>query len=165
MGTVNGEEGFLVKTTVGDGNCVCWSPQRTEEICACNFANSHVIQHINAGDVMEKNMRPGLQHHKKLNRRVVKQQLQELLIRSDIILENSIRLQIMSHNLLQNSLRLQDLCVIASDNESMSEEFESKIEDNSRMPLECDSITHHNVSVTQENESVTEVMSFGSRSG
>ena len=161
MGTVNGEEGFLVKTTAGDGNCVCWSPQRTEEICACNFASGHVIQDISAGDVMENNMRPGLQHHKKLNSRVMKQQLQELLIRSDIILENNIRLQLMSENLLQKSLRLQDLCVIASNNESMSEELESKIEDNLRMPLECDSMTHDNDSVTQEIESVTEVMSFG----
>lgn len=161
MDTVNGEEGFRDTTKAGDGNCVCWSPQRTEEICMCNFAGG---QDISAGDLKEKKRSPGLQHHNKLSRRVMKQQLQELLIRSDIILQNSIRLQIMSENLLQNSLRLQDLCVIAEDNESISEKLESKASDNERMHLETDSLAHHNDSVTTENESVTEVTSFGSRS-
>lgn len=166
MDTVsNGEEGILVTTNADGGNCNCWSPQRTEEICRCNFAEGHVVEDISAGDLKGKKMSPGLLHHNKLSRRVMRHQLIELLNRSDIILQNSIRLQMMSENLLENSRRLQDLCVIAEDNESMSEKIESKTEENERMRLEIDSVSQQNASMTQETESMTEETSFGSRSG
>lgn len=166
MDTVsNGEEGVLARSNAEDGYCNCWSPQTSEEICMCNFTEGNVIQDINAGDVKEKERSPGVQHPNKLSRRVMKQQLKELLIRSDIILQNSIRLQIMSANLLQNSLRLQTLCVIAEDNASMSGQSESKLEEIESMLLENDSKCQQNDSMTQEKGSMTEETSFGSRSG
>lgn len=160
----NGEEGLDVTTSAGDRNCVCWSPQRTEEICMCNFPSGHVIPEISAGDVMEKQRSPGLRHHNKLGRRAMKHQLEELLIVSDLILQNSIRLQLMSENLLHHSMLLQDLCVISEDNESMSEPLESKIEENERVPEDNDSMTHKNDSMTQESGSMTGETSLGSRS-
>ena len=119
----------------------------------CNFASGPLIQNISTGDVNHTNRSPGLQRNNKLTWRSIKQQLEELLIQSDIILQNSIHLQVVSESLLQNSLRLQDLCVIAEDNESMSEE------------LEKDSMTHHIDSMPQEKENMTEETSCSSRSG
>lgn len=87
----------------------------------------------------------------------MKHQLEELLLRSDIMLQNSIRLQIMSQNLLEKKLRLQDLCVIDEDNDRISEKIDSKIEENEQMTLESDSVTHQNDSMTSET-------SLGSRS-
>lgn len=158
----NGEKGLDAPTSAGDRNYVCWSPQRTEEICMCNFPSGHVTPEISAGDVMAKKRSLGLEHHNKLSRRALKQQLEELLIVSD--LQNSIRLQLMSENLLHHSMLLQDLCVISEDNESMSEQLESKIEENKRVPEENDSMTHKNDSMTQESGSMTGETSFGSRS-
>lgn len=130
----------------------------------CNFASGRVVQDIIVGDVKEINRSPGLQHQPKLSRWVMKQQLEELLLRSDIMIQNSIRLQIMSQNLLEKNLRLQDLCVHDADNDSISEKTDSKIEDNQQMPMESDSVTHQNDSMTQDSESMTSETSFGSRS-
>jgi hypothetical protein len=163
MDTVsNSEEGVLMRTNAEDGICKCWSPQRTEEICMRNFGEGHVIEDISAGDAGETERSPGLQHQNKHSRRIMKEQLRELLIRSDIILQNSIRLQIMSANLLQQSLRLQDMCVIAEDNASMSGQSESPLEENNRMLLENDSKCQQKYSMTQERESSTEETSSGS---
>lgn len=161
----NGDEGLPASTNKGDTDCKCWSPQRSEEICMCNYVEGHAIQDINTGDMKDKKRSPGLQHQNKLSRRVLIQQLKELLTRSDLILQNSIRLQMLSQNLLQNSLRLQDMCVIAKDTESMTESIESMTEGNERMPQQNDSMTQHYTAIVQDNGSMTEEMSLGSRSG
>ena len=64
----------------------------------------------------------------------MKQQLKELLIRSDIILQNSISLQIMSEKLLQSSIRMRDLCIIAEEKESLHEAPEN---DSRAQQIEC----------------------------
>ena len=152
----NGDEGLPASTMKGETNCICWSPQRTEEICVCNYAEFHVVQDISTGLVRDNNGSPGLHHLNKLSRRVLIQQLKELLLRSDLILQNSIHIQMLSQNLLQNSLRMQDLCVIAQDIESMYERVLSMSEVNERMPQENDNMTEHYTAVVQDYGSMTE---------
>lgn len=157
----HGDEGLPVVSLEDDTDCKCWSPKRSEEICMCNYA----LQDMSTGDVKNTNRSPGLQHRNTLSRRVLIQQLKELLNRSDLILQNSIRLQILSQNLLQNSLRLQDLCVVAEDSESMTEEIESKSEGKNSIPQQNDSWTENYTAIVQDNGSMTEETSLGNRSG
>lgn len=146
----NGHEGLSASTIKGDTDCICWSPQRTEEICLCNCAEGHAVQDISTGDTMENKRSPGLHHHNKLSRRILIQHLNELLLRADLILHNSIRLQMLSQNLLQNSLRMQDLCVIAQDTESMCERVLSMSEVNERLPQQNDSMTENYTAVVHD---------------
>ena len=127
---INGDEGLPASLSRGDTHCKCWSPQRSEEICMCNYAEGRAIQDISTGVIRDKMRSPGLHHQNKLSRRVLIQHLEELLVQSDIILQNSIRLEMLSQKLLQNSRRMQDLCVIDDDTESMSEKVESMSEVN-----------------------------------
>jgi hypothetical protein len=148
----NGDEGLPASTMKGDENCICWSPQRTEEICMCNYAEGHAAHDISTGVIRS----PGSHLHNKLSRRVLIQHLKELLLRSDVILQNSARLQMLSQNLLQKSLLMQDLCVIAEDNESMSERVLSMSEVNERLPQQNDSMTEHFTAIVQDYGSMSE---------
>jgi hypothetical protein len=117
----NGDEGMPGTTVEGDAPCKCGSPHCSEEICMCKYTVGTVIQDMSTEDRNESKRNPGLQHHNKVNRQVMKQQLKELLIRSDMILQNSILLQSLSARLLQDSIRMRDLCVIAEEKESSPE--------------------------------------------
>ena len=116
-----GDEGMPGTTIEGDGHCKCGSPHCSEEICMCKYTVGTVIQDMSTGYINESKRSPGLQHQNKVSREVMKQQLKELLIRSDMILQNSIRLQILSEKLLQDNIRMRDLCVIAEEKESFPE--------------------------------------------
>ena len=160
----NAKEGLHASSYKGDTDCKCWSPKRSEEVCMCHYAEGHTIHDINTGDMKEKSWSSGLRHQNTLSRRVVIQQLKELINRSDMILQNGIRLQMMSHNLLRKSIRLQDLCVMNQDSDSMIEEIESMSEGQLREPQQHDSMTQHYVAIVQDNGSMTET-SLGSHSG
>lgn len=109
----------------------------------CKYTVGTIIQDMSIGDMNENKKTPGLPHNKTLSRQVMKQQLKELLIRSDMIIENSIRLQILSEKLLLNSIQMRDLCVIVEGKESVPESKEC-------MPQENDSRAHQVDSRTQE---------------
>lgn len=160
-----GDEELPASTSIGDTHCVCWSPKRSEEVCRCNYTKGHAIRDICSRDMKEKTRSSGLQNQNILGRRVLIQQLKELLHRSDLILQNSHRLQMLSQDLVQTSLRLQDLCVIAGDSMSMTEEIENMTEGNGFMPQQNDSLTGHYTAIVQDNGSMTEETSLGSRSG
>lgn len=131
MDTVdNGDEGMPGTTIEGDGNFKCGSPHCSEEICMCKYTVCTVIQNMSTGDINESKRSPGLEHQNKLSRQVMKQQLKELLIRSDMILGNSIRLQILSEKLLQDSIRMRDLCVIVEEKDSLLEVKERTPQEN-----------------------------------
>lgn len=161
----NGEEGLPASTTEGETDCKCWSPKGSEEICICHYGEGHAIHDINAGDMKDKKRSPGLRHQTTLSRRVLIQQLKELLNRSDLILQNNIRLQVLSQNLLCHSLRLQDLCVIAEDSDIMTEEIESMSQGKERKIQQHDSMTEHYTAIVEDNGSMTEEPSLGTRSG
>ena len=144
METVStGDEGLPGTTIKGDGNCGCGSIPCSEEICMCKYTVGTIIQDMSIGDMNENKKTPGLPHNKTSSRQVMKQQLKELLIRSDMIIENSIRLQILSEKLLLNSIQMRDLCVIVEGKESVPESKEC-------MPQENDSRAHQVDSRTQE---------------
>lgn len=161
----NAEEGLPASIYKGDTDCKCWSPKRSEEVCMCHYADGQTIHDINTGDMKEKSWSSGLQHQNTLSRRVVIQQLKELINRSDLILQNGIRLQMMSQNLLRKSIRLQDLCVMNQDSDSMTEEIESMSEGQQREPPQHDSMTQHYIAIVQDIGSMSEETSLGSRSG
>ena len=138
-----GDEGLPGTTIKGDGNCECGSPPCSEEICMCKYTVGTVIQDMSIGDLNENKRSPGLPHRNKLNRQAMRQQLKELIIRSDMILENNIRLQILSEKLLQNSIRMRDLCICVEEKESLPESKE-------RMPQENDNRAHQVDSRNQE---------------
>ena len=135
MDTVNnGNECMPGTSIVGDGACKCGSPHCSKEICMCKYTVGTVIQDMSTGDINENKSSTSLQHQNKLSRQAMKQQLKELLIRSDIILQNSISLQIMSEKLLQSSIRMRDLCVIAEEKKSLHEAPEN---DSRAQQIEC----------------------------
>ena len=141
MDTVsNGAEGIPGTTIEFDRNCKCGSPHCSEEICMCIYTIRVVIQDMSTGDINENKRSLGGQHLNKLSRQVMKQRLKELLITSDMILQNSISLQILSEKLLQNSTRMRDLCVIAEEKESLPEAKESMPQENDSRAQQIDSM-------------------------
>lgn len=161
----NGEEGLPASTNEGESDCKCWSPKRSEEICMCHYAGGNAIHDINTDYMKDKKRSPGLHHQTTLSRRVLIQQMKELLNRADLMLQNNIRLQVLSQRLLQKSLRMQDLCVIAEDSDNMTEEIEGMSEGKECKPRQHDSMTEHYNAIVQDNGSMTEETSLGSRSG
>jgi hypothetical protein len=139
----NGDAGLPEFTIKGDGSCECGSPPCGEEICINKYTIGTVIQDMSIGDINVNSRSPGLPHQNKLSRQVMKQQLKELLIRSNMILQNSIRLQGLSEKLLQNSIRMRDFCICIPEKESLHEL-------NEQMPQGNDSMGHQVDSRTQE---------------